>query len=40
VLPEDDEVLARAVTGALAKGGVDGPTHHKNGPRTGAGRSV
>jgi L-seryl-tRNA(Ser) seleniumtransferase len=26
VLPEDDEVLARAVTGALAKGGADGPS--------------
>jgi len=40
VLPEDDEVLARAVIGALAKGGADGPTKHKNGPRAGAGRSV
>jgi L-seryl-tRNA(Ser) seleniumtransferase len=28
VLPEDDEVLARAVVGALAKGGGDGPTDH------------
>jgi len=40
VLPEDDEVLARAVTGALAKGGADGPSQHKNGPRAGARRSV
>ena len=40
VLPEDDDVLARAVTGALAKGGADGPSQHKNGPRAGAGRSV
>ena len=40
VLPEDDVVLARAVTGALAKGGADGPSRHKNGPRTGAGRAV
>jgi L-seryl-tRNA(Ser) seleniumtransferase len=40
VLPEDDEVLARAVTGALAKGGVDGSSQHKNGPRARAGRSV
>ena len=40
VLPEDDEVLARAVIGALAKGGVDGSSQHKNGPRSGAGRSV
>ena len=40
VLPEDDEVLARAVTGALTKGGADGHTQHKNGPRAGAGRSV
>jgi len=40
VLPEDDEVLARAVTGALAKGGADGPSRHKNGPRTNAGRPV
>jgi L-seryl-tRNA(Ser) seleniumtransferase len=40
VLPEDDVVLARAVTGALAKGGADGPSRHKNGPRTGAGRPV
>ncbi|MDP9275220.1 MAG: L-seryl-tRNA(Sec) selenium transferase [Chloroflexota bacterium] len=28
VLPEDDEVLARAVSGALAKGGADGPSRH------------
>jgi L-seryl-tRNA(Ser) seleniumtransferase len=40
VLPEDDEVLARAVTGALAKGGADGPSRHKNGPRTNAGGAV
>ena len=40
VLPEDDEVLARAVTGALAKGEADGSSHHKNGPRAGTGRSV
>jgi len=40
VLPEDDEVLARAVAGALAKGGADGPSRHKNGPRTNAGRPV
>jgi L-seryl-tRNA(Ser) seleniumtransferase len=40
VLPEDDEVLARAVTGALAKGGADGPSHEQNGPRARARRSV
>ena len=40
VLPEDDEVLARAVTGALAKGGADGPSRHQNGPRTRARRPV
>jgi len=40
VLPEDDEVLARAVVGALAKGGADGSSQLKNGPRPGAGRSV
>jgi L-seryl-tRNA(Ser) seleniumtransferase len=40
VLPEDDEVLARAVTGALAKGGPDGPSRHQNGPGTGTGRTV
>jgi L-seryl-tRNA(Ser) seleniumtransferase len=40
VLPEDDAVLARAVAGALAKGGADGTSHHKNGPRAGAGRPV
>ena len=40
VLPEDDEVLARAVTGALAKGGADGSSQRKNGPRAGARRSV
>ncbi len=40
VLPEDDEVLARAVTGALAKGGADGSSRHQNGPRTRAGRTL
>jgi L-seryl-tRNA(Ser) seleniumtransferase len=40
VLPEDDEVLARAVLGALAEGGADGSSHQQNGPRTGAGRSL
>jgi L-seryl-tRNA(Ser) seleniumtransferase len=40
VLPEDDVVLARAVSGALAKGGADGPSRHQNGPRTRAGRPV
>ena len=40
VLPEDDDVLARAVVGALAKGGVDGPSQHTNGPRARAGRAV
>ncbi|HVD52018.1 MAG TPA: L-seryl-tRNA(Sec) selenium transferase [Candidatus Udaeobacter sp.] len=40
VLPEDDEVLARAVIGVLAKGGADGSSQHKNGPRAGTGRSV
>ena len=40
VLPEDDEALARAVIGALAKGGVDGSSKHKDGPRAGTGRSV
>ena len=40
VLPEDDEVLVRAVSGALAKGGADGHTQHQNGPGAGAGRSV
>jgi L-seryl-tRNA(Ser) seleniumtransferase len=40
VLPEDDEVLARAVIGALAKGGVDGSSHQQNGPRAGARRPV
>jgi len=40
VLPEDDEVLARAVVGALAKGGADGSSQLKNGPRPGTGRSV
>src|SRR5439155_1724167 len=29
VLPEDDEDPARAVTGALAKGGADGPSRHQ-----------
>jgi L-seryl-tRNA(Ser) seleniumtransferase len=40
VLPEDDEVLARAVIGALAKGGADGSSQHKNGPRTRTRRPV
>ncbi|MDQ2914956.1 MAG: L-seryl-tRNA(Sec) selenium transferase, partial [Chloroflexota bacterium] len=40
VLPEDDDVLTRAVSGALAKGGADGPSRHQNGPRTRAGRPV
>ncbi|TMC78635.1 MAG: L-seryl-tRNA(Sec) selenium transferase [Chloroflexi bacterium] len=40
VLPEDDEVLARAVGGALAKGGGDGPSHHQERPRSGARRPV
>jgi len=40
VLPEDDEVLTRAVSGALAKGGADGPSHQQNGPRPGARRSL
>ena len=40
VLPEDDEVLARAVVGALAKGGANGSSQLKNGPRPGTGRSV
>jgi L-seryl-tRNA(Ser) seleniumtransferase len=40
VLPEDDEVLARAVTGALAKGGADGSSRHQNGPRARARRPV
>jgi L-seryl-tRNA(Ser) seleniumtransferase len=40
VLPEDDEVLGRAVSGALAKGGVDGSSHQQNGPRPGAGRPI
>jgi len=40
VLPEDDEVLERAVKGALAKGGADGPSHQQNGPRARARRSV
>ena len=40
VLPEDDEVLARATIGALAKGGADGSSQHKNGPRAGTGRSI
>jgi L-seryl-tRNA(Ser) seleniumtransferase len=40
VLPEDDDVLVRAVTGALAKGGADGPSHHQDGPGTRARRSV
>jgi L-seryl-tRNA(Ser) seleniumtransferase len=40
VLPEDDEVLARAVGGALAKGGVDGSSSNQNGPRARARRPV
>ena len=40
VLPEDDEVLTRAVSGALAKGGVDGPSHQQDRPSARAGRSV
>ena len=40
VLPEDDEVLSRAVIGVLAKGGADGSSRHKNGPRSSAGRTV
>ena len=40
VLPEDDEVLVRAVVGALAKGESDGASHHEDRPRAGAGRSV
>ena len=40
VLPEDDEVLTRAVGGALAKGGADGPSSNQNGPRARARRPV
>jgi L-seryl-tRNA(Ser) seleniumtransferase len=40
VLPEDDEVLTRAVTGALAKGEADGSSRHQNGPRARARRTV
>jgi L-seryl-tRNA(Ser) seleniumtransferase len=40
VLPEHDDVLTRAVTSALVKGGADGPSHVKNGPRARTGRSV
>jgi L-seryl-tRNA(Ser) seleniumtransferase len=40
VLPEDDDVLARAVVGALAKGGVDGSSKHANGSRARPGRAV
>jgi L-seryl-tRNA(Ser) seleniumtransferase len=40
VLPEDDEVLARATIGAVAGGGADGPSHHQNGPRASARRPV
>jgi L-seryl-tRNA(Ser) seleniumtransferase len=40
VLPEDDEVLTRAVSGALAKGEADGSSRHQNGPRTRARRPV
>ena len=40
VLPEDDEVVARAVAGALAKGGADGASHDEDRSRAGAGRSL
>jgi L-seryl-tRNA(Ser) seleniumtransferase len=40
VLPEDDDVLARAVIGALPKGGVDGSSQHPNGPRARTRRAV
>jgi len=40
VLPEDDEVLARAVIGALAKGGGDGASRHQERSRSGARRAV
>ncbi|HEV8469564.1 MAG TPA: L-seryl-tRNA(Sec) selenium transferase [Candidatus Limnocylindria bacterium] len=40
VLPEDDEVLARAVIGALAKGGGDGASRHQERSRSGARRPV
>jgi L-seryl-tRNA(Ser) seleniumtransferase len=40
VLPEDDQVLTRAVIGALAKGGADGSSRHQNGPRARARRPV
>jgi len=40
VLPEDDEVLARAVIGALAKGGGDGASRHQERSRSRARRPV
>ena len=40
VLPEDDETLARAVMGALAKGGADGPSRDEDGQGTRAGRTL
>jgi L-seryl-tRNA(Ser) seleniumtransferase len=40
VLPEDDEALMRAVTGALAKGEADGPSHQQDGPSARASRPV
>jgi L-seryl-tRNA(Ser) seleniumtransferase len=40
VLPEDDDVLARAVSGALTKGGADGHSHQQDGPRARARGSV
>jgi L-seryl-tRNA(Ser) seleniumtransferase len=40
VLPEDDEVLVRAVSGALAKGGGDGASRKPERSRSGARRSV
>src|SRR5437762_4834528 len=40
VLPEDDELLARAVETALEEGGADGSSEHPDRPSPGAGRSV
>jgi L-seryl-tRNA(Ser) seleniumtransferase len=40
VLPEDDEVLGRAVVGALAKGGGNGASRKPERSRSGARRSV
>jgi L-seryl-tRNA(Ser) seleniumtransferase len=40
VLPEDDDVLTRAITGALAKGETDGSSRQQNGPRARARRSI